>query len=218
MFAVVAGTPRSPEFLVSDDVLRAIAEKGQVRSYPARAILINEGDPGDSLYIILTGKVKAYSMGQSGKEVVYNVHGPGEYLGELSLDGQARSASVMTLEPTTCSVVQGVNLREFIAEYPDFALHLIHKLIRLVRHSTQSVKSLALDDVYSRVVRLLMDEATEKDGRLIVEDRLTQQGIADRVGSSREMVSRIFKELTTGRYIALERRQIVILKKPPAAW
>jgi CRP/FNR family cyclic AMP-dependent transcriptional regulator len=209
---------RAAADLVSDEVLRGIAEKGQVRSYPARAILLNEGDPGDSIYIILTGRVKAFAIGSSGKEVVYNVHGPGEYLGELSLDGRPRSASVMTLEPTTCSVVQGVNLREFIAEHPDFALHLIHKLIRLVRQSTENVKSLALDDVYSRVVRLLMDHAVTKDGRLVVEERLTQQGIADRVGSSREMVSRIFKELTVGKYIFLEAKQIVILKKPPAAW
>jgi CRP/FNR family cyclic AMP-dependent transcriptional regulator len=203
---------------VSDAVLRQIAAKGQVRSYPARAILLNEGDPGDSLYIILSGKVKAFSIGNSGKEVVYNVHGPGEYLGELALDGRPRSASVMTLEPTTCSVVQGANLREFIAEHPDFALHLIHKLIRLVRQTTENVKSLALDDVYSRVVRLLMDHAVERDGQMVVEERFTQQGIADRVGSSREMVSRIFKELTVGKYIVLEPKRILILKKPPAAW
>ncbi|MGA2549442.1 MAG: Crp/Fnr family transcriptional regulator [Burkholderiaceae bacterium] len=204
--------------LVSDEVLRRIAEKGQVRSYPARAILLNEGDPGDALYIILSGKVKAFAIGSSGKEVVYNVHGPGEYLGELSLDGQPRSASIMTLEPTTCSVVHAGNLRNFIAEHPDFALHLIHKLIRLVRQSTENVKSLALDDVYSRVVRLLMENAVTRDGKLVIEERLTQQGIADRVGSSREMVSRIFKELTVGKYIAVESKQIVILKKPPPAW
>ena len=208
----------TPEVLDAG-LLRDIARQGGVKPYPAHAVLINEGDSSDSVYIVLSGRVKVYSTNAEGREVVIATHGPGEYVGELSLDGGTRSTSVMTLEPTTCSVVSAANLREFIATHPDFASHLILKLIRSVRQATESVKSLALEDVYERVVRLLADLSDpEQDGRRRVRERLTQQDIADRVGASREMVSRIFKDLTAGGYMAVETGRIVVLKKPPAGW
>lgn len=201
------------------DLLRKIAHQGGVRSYPANAVLINEGDASDSLFIVLSGRVKVYSNNADGKEIVITTHGPGEYVGELALDGGVRSASVMTLEPTACSVVSGANLREFVAAHPDFASHLILKLIRSVREATESVKSLALEDVYERVIRLLNDISDPLEGgQRRVRERLTQQDIADRIGSSREMVSRIFKDLTAGGYLDLSSGRIVVVRKPPAAW
>ena len=205
--------------VLDDHLLREIARRGGVKPYRANAILINEGDTSDSLYIVLSGRVKVYSTNADGKEIVIATHGAGEYIGELALDGGVRSASVMTLEPTTCSVVSGANLREFIAAYPDFASHLIHKLIRSVRQATESVKSLALEDVYARVVRLLTDLADPfDDGHRRVRERLTQQDIAERVGASREMVSRIFKDLSVGGFLATESGQITLLKQPPRTW
>ena len=210
--------PVTPDVL-DPGLLRQIAMQGGVKPYPAQAVLINEGDSGDALFIVLSGRVKVYSTNADGREVVIATHGPGEYVGELSLDGGVRSTSVMTLEPTTCSVVSGADLREFIAAHPGFASHLIQKLIRSVRQATESVKSLALEDVYARVVRLLADLSdAEEDGRRRVREKLTQQDIADRVGASREMVSRIFKDLTAGGYMAVDAGRIVVLKKPPAGW
>ncbi len=209
--------PSDPEPL-QDAVLRAIADRGGVRQYPANAVLVNEEDRSDSLFIILRGRVKAYGAGPDGREVVYSTQGAGEYFGELSLDGGARSASVMTLEPTTCAVVPGAEVRDFLAHHPDFALHLVMKLIRLARAATDQVKSLALDDVYGRIARLLRTLAREEDGVLVVPDKLTQQDIAERVGSSREMVSRIFKPLVEGGYVELRAGRIVLLKKLPARW
>ncbi len=200
------------------EVLAAIAASGGVKRYPAQAVIINEGDAADSLYIILSGRVKVYAANDAGKEVVLNTHGAGEYVGEVALDGGARSASVMTLEPTTCSVVTGESLRGFLANHPDFALHLIHNLILRLRQSTESVKGLALHDVYGRITQLLRRLATPEGGVLVVHERLTQQDIADRVGASREMVSRIFKELAVGGYISTQAGRITILKKPPAGW
>ena len=162
--------------------------------------------------------MKVYGAGVNGREVVYTTLGPGEYFGEMTLDGGPRSASVMTLEPTTCVVVTGSHVRDFLGSHPDFALHLIRKLIALVRRSTDTVKRLALDDVYTRITKLLYEMAQEEEGRLVVGERLTQQDIADRVGSSREMVSRIFKQLTIGGYVSSESRRIVLLKKLPARW
>jgi CRP/FNR family cyclic AMP-dependent transcriptional regulator len=203
---------------LNDTLLREIAATGGVKRYPANAVLINEGDVADTLFILLSGRVKVYAGNDAGKEVILNEHGPGEYFGEVPLDGGARSASVMTLEPTTCALVTGANLREFIASHPDFALHLIRNLILRQRALTDSVKSLALDDVYSRVVGLLRKLAVTEGGQRAVPQRLTQQEIADRVGASREMVSRIFKELTTGGYVSVQAGRIVLLKNPPATW
>jgi CRP/FNR family cyclic AMP-dependent transcriptional regulator len=205
--------------VLDDQLLQAMASRGGVKTFPAHAVLVNEEDESDSIFIVLEGKVKVYGSGANGREVVYTTLGPGEYFGEMTLDGGPRSASVMTLEPTTCVVVTGSNVRDFLGTHPDFALHLIRKLIGLLRRSTDTVKRLALDDVYTRVRKLLYELAgTDADGRLVVPERLTQQDIADRVGSSREMISRIFKQLTIGGYVAAEGRRIVMLKKLPARW
>src|SRR5438445_4478231 len=95
----------SPIDLLQDPILRAIADRGQVRRYCKNTVIINEGDVGDSLYIILSGKVRVYSTDTQGKEVVIDTHVPGEYVGEMALDAGLRSASVVTMEPCVCSVV-----------------------------------------------------------------------------------------------------------------
>jgi CRP/FNR family transcriptional regulator, cyclic AMP receptor protein len=207
------------ETLLPDPLLQAMSARGGMRNFPAQTIIVHEDDHSDAIFIIVKGRVKVFGTSKAGREVIYNTHGPGEYFGEMTLDGGPRSASVATLDACTCIIVPGSEVRSFLASHPDFALHLIQKLIGLVRRSTASVKRLALDDVYSRVAQLLNDLAVAQDGatRTIVE-RLTQQEIADRVGASREMVSRIFKQLTEGGYVALQGRQIVLMKKLPAGW
>jgi CRP/FNR family cyclic AMP-dependent transcriptional regulator len=210
-----AADPLAP---LTPETLRAIAATGVVRSYPKNAILINEGDVGDSLYIILSGRVKVYASNQAGREIVIAFHGPGEYVGEMSLDGSPRSASVLTLEPTTCAIVTRASFREFILAYPEFALHLVERLIQRVRLTTENVKSLALSDVYGRLVKLLLALAVERDGNLVVPEKLTQQDIAERVGASRDMISRLLKDLVAGGYLDVHDRTISILKKPPPGW
>ncbi len=210
--------PEDPYAPLAPDTVRAIAASGVVRQFPKNAVIINEGEHGDSLFIVLSGKVKVYASNEAGKEVVIDFHGPGEYVGEMSLDGSPRSASVMTVEPTTCAVVSRAHLREFVLAHPEFALHLIEVLIRRVRAATENVKSLALTDVYGRLVRLLLSLAVDRDGRLVVPEKLTQQDIAERVGASRDMISRLMKDLVGGGYLRIEERTITILRKPPPGW
>lgn len=204
--------------VLDDQLLRQIAQRGGVRSYPANTVLVTEDDRSDALYLILSGRVKAYGAADDGREIVYTTQGMGEYFGEMTLDGGPRSASVMTLEPTTCAVVPGAEVRDFLASHPDFALHLVKKLIHLARASTGQVKSLALDDVYGRIARLLRKLARDEGGVLVVPDKMTQQDIAERVGSSREMVSRVFKPLIEGGYVEMRTGRIALLKKLPARW
>jgi len=203
---------------LAEDILREIASSGVVRQFPKNVVLINEGDQGDSLFIVVSGRVKVFASSAAGKEVVIDFHGPGEYVGEMALDGAPRSASVVTVEPTTCAVVSRGQFRDFILAHPDFALHLIERLIKRLRYTTENVKSLALTDVYGRLVRVLLSLAQEREGQVVVAEKLTQQDIAERIGASRDMVSRVMKDLVEGGYLAIEDRTIRILKKLPPAW
>lgn len=193
------------------ELLAEIAAQGGARHYPAHTVLINEGDDSDAVFLILSGRVKAYGSGPAGREVIYDTLGPGECVGEMSLDGGPRSASVMTLEPTTCVLVSGKRLRELLAAHPEFALHLMRKLIRLARHSTQVVKRLALHDVRERVLQVLEELAQARDGARVVSPRPTQQELADRVGASREMVSRVITQLAAQGRLRLEAQSIVLI-------
>ncbi len=210
-----SGDPFAP---LQDETLRSIATSGVVRTFARNTVLINEGDVGDALYVILSGRVKVFSSNEAGREFVIDFHGPGEYIGEMTLDGAPRSASVMTVEPTTCAVVNRAQFRDFILAHPDFAMHLIDRLIHRLRVTTGNLKSLALSDVYGRLVRLLNALAQDVDGRQVVPEKLTQQDIADRVGASRDMIGKLMKDLVAGGYLAVEERTIVILKKLPTGW
>ena len=196
-------------------LLDALAPHGQIRKFPAHAILINEGDTTDSLYIVLAGRVKTYTSSDNGREVVLADYSAGEYFGELSLDGAKRSASIKAVEACTCRVVQGSELRKFLADHPDFALHLTHKLIRMVRRLTEQIRSVALQDVYGRMVRVLMELSEPAGDQRVITRKLTQQDIADRVGATREAVNRVMKELIAGGYVMQRDGQIVILRSLP---
>jgi CRP/FNR family cyclic AMP-dependent transcriptional regulator len=124
----------------------------------------------------------------------------------------------MALEPCRCAVVKPEALARFMAEYPEFAVHLTRKLAHRVRALTSGMRDLALMDVYGRVARLLLDLAEEVDGQLVIEEKLTQKDIAQRVGASREMISRIFSDLTAGGYVRKEEGRLVIVRRPPANW
>src|SRR3990172_1552316 len=176
---------------IRESLLLEVAELGRVASYPKDTLLIREGERGDVLYIILVGRVKVFSGNRDGKEVILDIHGPGETVGEMALDEGLRSASVITLEATTCSLISRDMMRQYLAAHPDFALKLIGRLIQRTRGAVEKVKRLALLDVYGRVTTLLTQLTPNQSGTGVIIDRMTQQQIADRVGASRDMVSRV---------------------------
>jgi len=214
----MAAVSDTAAFPLTEAELRTLSGEGVVKTFPKQAVIVNQGDETDSLYIILSGRVKVFLSDDTGKEVVLGTQGPGEYFGEIVLDGGPRSASVMTLEPCRFVVVPKQKFRDFLRTHPDFSVHLIEKLIRRTRALTDSVESLALMDVYGRVARLLLELGTEEEGKVVINEKLTQQDIANRVGASREMISKIFKDLSSGGYIALEGRRITINKTLPRHW
>ena len=193
---------------------------GVPRRYRRGALLIQEGETGDTLYIVLQGRLRAFLGDDSGKELTLGTYGPLEYVGEMSLDGGPRSANVEATEASTCAVVSRATLLAYIADHPEFAFELMGRLIRRARLATESARSVALIDVYGRLVRLLNQLAGEADahGERALRERMTHQELAQHLACSREMVSRLLKDLETGGYIAVRERRLHLLKALPARW
>jgi CRP/FNR family cyclic AMP-dependent transcriptional regulator len=204
-------TPRT----ISESDLAGLAARGVERTWPKGAVVVTEGDHTDGLYVILAGRVKVYVADPDGRELVLGEMGGGEYFGEMVLDGGPRSASIQTLEKTRFAVVDRASFVAHLNANPAFAHRMVRNLIRRVRKLTANVKSLAMLDVYGRVARLLLEMAGEEG---VVQGRLTHQQIASRIGSSREMVSRIMKDLQDGGYVAVEKDCIVLRKELPDRW
>jgi len=204
---------------LSEDALRTLESHSTVKSYRKNTVIIEKGDETTSLYVLESGKVRVYVSDDEGKEVVLSVlEEPGAYFGELALVGDTeRTASVMTVEDSRLRIISKHDFTACLADKPQIALALIRDLVHQVKTLTDRVGTLALNDVYGRVAVTLNEWAREEDGRLIT-GRLTQQEIAQMVGSSREMVSRIFKDLRLGGYIDIQNKRIELLKKLPARW
>lgn len=198
----------------------ALAARGTLRSYRRGMLLIQEGDVGSTLYIVRSGRLRAFAADPKGKEITLGLYGAGEYVGEMALDGGPRSANVETLEPTTCAVVTREDLLAYIAEEPGFALEMMARLIRRARLATESTRSLALIDVYGRARRLLEELAgpPAADGSRTLAERITHQQIANHLACSREMVSKLMKDLEIGGYVGKREQRIVLLKGLPARW
>jgi CRP/FNR family cyclic AMP-dependent transcriptional regulator len=208
----------APIEALPDALLQRIADRAPVRKFPKHAVLVMEGDDTDSLYVLLSGRVRAYVSAADGRELEVNRMGRGEYFGEVTLDGGPRSASVAALEDCGCAVVPRAELNRLLQDVPEFGQHMIRKLAHRVRTLTGHMRDLALMDVYGRVARLLLDLAEDVDGRLVIKEALTQKDIARRIGCSREMISRIFSDLSQGGYLLRDGRTLVISKRPPARW
>lgn len=200
--------------------LRSLAEKGEIRRFRTGSLVIHEGDRTDTLFILLQGRMRAFSSsGTNDREITFCIDGAGEYFGEMSLDGGPRSCSVVALEQAVCAVVPRDTVLRHLTECPEFSITLIERVIQRARFATESARSMALYDVYGRMARLFNELATlQPDGRRTLVERLTHQEIAHRVGASREMISRVMKDLERGGYVEVARQQITLLKALPAQW
>jgi CRP/FNR family transcriptional regulator, cyclic AMP receptor protein len=203
------------------DAVRALARRGELCRFPKGAVLIQENTLADTLYIVLDGRLRVYGSHMANeREITHGTYGPGEYVGEMSLDGGPRSASVMALVPTVCSMVTRRTLEAHFAEHPGFAFELLSKVIRRARAATLSAKGMALNDVYGRLKQLLETSAElQEDGSRRLTEKLTHQELANRVGCSREMITRQLNDLEQGGYISNRRGgDLVLLKNLPPRW
>lgn len=203
---------------VDDHDLARIAAASTVRTYPKNSIIITEGDVSNSLYVILSGEVKVFVSDADGRTNIINRLGPGDYFGELSLiDERPRSASIETLSKCQLSILSRQYFVSYLEANPRVAIRMLEGMGQRLRLTTDHAKDLALMDVFGRIANVLLKSAADEDGRLITPP-LTQQDIADQVGASREMVSRILKDLRAGDYISLEGKRIIINKSIPERW
>jgi CRP/FNR family transcriptional regulator, cyclic AMP receptor protein len=199
--------------------LRTVALQGLERRYRKGTILIQEGEPGGSLYFIISGTLRAYSASSDGQEFTFGYYGPGEYMGEMSLDGDPRSASVIVESAATCRIVTRATLEQCIAADPSITFLLMAKCIRLVRALSMRARDLALNDAYGRLVKLLRDGAVaQADGTLWMPAALTQEQLAQQVGCSRTMVTKLLGDLVKGGYIRQDEKRWRLLRTLPPKW
>jgi len=195
--------------------LAPLAAMTVARNYPRNRLVVSEGDRADTLYFVLSGRIKVYVADESGREIILSTQGAGTHFGDMILDDGVRSASVMTIEPSRLATLSRDAFRSFLIHHPDAALALIRNLIHRTRLMNDRLRDMALLSARGRVAKLLLSLAREADGRLIVAEALTQQDIGERVGVTREMVSRILKDLKEDGYVRFEGRRIVLVRKLP---
>lgn len=200
---------------LSTEEFEAIEALTKPRHYAKNTIIIAEGDEPASLYVLVSGSVTCYVSDSDGKEFILDTLDEGDYFGELSLiDNSGRGASIRTREACQCLVIQRPDFLNWLEEYPSISPKLMLNLVKRIRVLSESVKSLALKDVYGRI-RALLYSLSQQEGDARFAGPITQQEIANRVGASREMVARILKDLSTGQYIRVEKKKVYFEKDLP---
>jgi CRP/FNR family cyclic AMP-dependent transcriptional regulator len=198
------------------DVVRAVASE---KTYPKTAVVLTEGEMGDSLYMIQSGKVKVVIGDEEGREIILKILGPGDFFGEMSMiDKQPRSASVTTIEPSVFLVLTHAAFEKCVEQCPPIANMVMQILAQRVREADRKIGTLALMDVYGRVASTLLELSVYSNGKLMVGEKLSQQDLANMVGASREMVNRILKDLSDRGFISIESKAITIINRelPPS--
>ena len=199
-----------------NEQLRTLVSFVTRRSVPRAATIMAAGDPIDSLYVVISGRLKVMMGEANGKEVILSIIGPGEFFGEMGLiDDLPRSASVVSIEPCELLSVTKRDFEKCLAENFEMSKALLRGLVRRLREADRKIGSLAMLDVYGRVARLLLDMSEVVNGQKVVTKRLSKQDIAKMVGASREMVSGVMKDLQTTGYIEVRGSTIVLRDTMP---
>ena len=195
----------------SDEQLRLLTPVVGRKSVSRSAMVLAAGDLTDSLYIVLSGRLKVMMSDAEGKEVILSILGPGEFFGEMGLiDDAPRSASVVAIEACELLFIAKRDFKKALADNFEMTMAVMRGLVRRLRDADRKIGSLALLDVYGRVARLLLDMSETVNGQKMVTKRLPKQDIAKMIGASREMVSRVMKDLQLGGYIEMRGSAILL--------
>ncbi len=187
---------------LNEQQLETLAAASARRNFPKGRTIVAEGEPSQSLYILLSGRAKVQRSDSEGKEVILAVLGSGDFFGEMSLiDDAPRSASVITLESCDFMSINKDSFKAILMQNSEVSLAIMRGLVKRLREADKKIETLALLDVYGRVARVLLDFSENVDGERIVKNKLPRQEIAKMIGASREMVSRVMKGLEIDGYI-----------------
>lgn len=201
------------------DVMQQLQDASTLRKYKKNSHIINQGDNSQAAYLLVEGTALAYIDDKEGNEFIFNTFKPGDCFGELGLlDDQPRSAHVVTTSNCDCLVIPKAEFQRCVFTSPDAASATIRMLIARIRAMTDEVSCLAMLDVYGRIARLIQNSSAEASDGTRETGRMTHQEIANRIGSSREMVSKIIKDLTVGGYISTHKQRITLVKDLPERW
>jgi len=204
---------------LDDQALSTVLSRARKLVFRKNTLLMSEGEPGQSMYVILSGAVKVFVADEDGAELTLFLEGPGSYIGEISLlDDSPRSASVTTIEKTEVLAISKDVFLDSIASHPEISFQIVRSMTRRLRWATDMVRSLALKNVYQRLALKLIELTEDEDGALVIPRKLSHQELANMIGSSREMVGKVLAELTKGGYIELKNQRICLLRTLPHDW
>ena len=196
------------------ELLSMLGKCIMLQRYRRSAQILKAGQLTDALYVMLSGRAKVFESRPDGREVILAMMGPGDFFGEMALlDDLPCSASVQTLEPCELVRITKADFTRCLADSFELTMRIILALVARLRHADRQIESLALMDVYGRVSRVLLELAEPMDGEYAIAKVPSQLDIARMVGASREMVSRVMKELEVSGHIQVDRRRIVLLDK-----
>jgi CRP/FNR family cyclic AMP-dependent transcriptional regulator len=182
--------------MLDDSRLAPIVEVATLRRVERNTTVLKAGDHTDNLYLILSGALTVLISDGEGREVILSMLGPGEFFGEMGvIDDHPRSATVKASEQSNLVVISKADFKRCLAENFDVSLYIMRRLVKRLRLADRKIKSLSLLDVYGRAARLLLDMAEDREGRKVVAQRISRQDIARMIGASREMVSRVMRDL-----------------------
>ena len=181
---------------LGDDRLNSVARCAMMRRVPRGQAVVHAGDAPDYVYFVLTGSLKVLVSDEDGREVILTILGQGELFGEMGIfDEQPRSASVVAVMPSDLVMISKHDFKQLMRDDFDIAWRIMSNLAERLRNADRKIESLALMDVYGRVAHLLLEMGEEHDGEMIVVRKISKQDIAKMIGASREMVSRVMKDL-----------------------
>lgn len=194
-----------------EDQLAKVARVARYRRVPRSTPIVHAGDPTDALYVLVNGSIKVMNTNEEGREVILSILGPGEFFGEMGMiDGSPRSATVVSIEACEVISIAKEDFGKVLAENYEIALHIMKSLVQRLREADRKIENLALLDVYGRVGKLLLEFSELREGQRVVTRKLTKQDIAKMVGASREMVSRVMKDLENQGYFRTEGSTLII--------
>ena len=208
----------SPYDLLDEKGLQSLAQIAMRRNYRKNRVIIHQGDDSNTMFVLLEGEMKIYLEDDQGKQLTIRTLKPGDSFGEVALIGDfPRTASVVTLTDCVVCAFSREKYLAFLKAYPEILLALSRNLAKIVYDTTEELGCIALSDVYGRIVHIFNKYALDHEGQGQVP-KFTHREISGMIGSSREMVSKILKELEKGEYISVTQKHYVIKRNLPVSW
>jgi CRP/FNR family cyclic AMP-dependent transcriptional regulator len=197
--------------MLPEHQLVLLASEVSRKSFSRGATIIAAGDVTEYLYVIISGRLKVIMSDDEGGEVILAILGPNEFFGEMGLlDDLTRSATVVAFESCELVMLSKRDFKKCLSENFDMTMTVARGLVKRLREADQKIGSLALMDVYGRVARLLLEMSETVNGQKVVTKKIAKQDIAKMIGASREMVSRVMKDLQSGGFIEVRAGSILV--------